>query len=56
MNYFLFVTLISAGVWLLLNDVLALLYFLCFTSSMSLTVNSFMKNNALKVGINQQNV
>ena len=32
-----FVSLANAGVWLLLNDLLALLFFFGFTSSVSLT-------------------
>ena len=48
------VMLASAGIWLLLNDVLALLFSLfdiiCEFDS------SHMEDNAPKVGINQQNV
>ena len=53
-NYFSFVALSSARVWLLLNNVLALLFSLVYF--IHEFDGSFMKNNAPKVGINQQNV
>ena len=54
MNYFSFVALTSAGIWLLLNDVLALLFSCsCIIHEFN---GSYMEHNVPEVGINQQNV
>ena len=49
MNYFSFVALTSAGIWLLLNDVLALLFSLsCIIHEFD---GSYMEHNVPEVGL-----